>query len=90
MHTDDFSDDELIPDPKVWQRYGVTSMTLWRWDRDLMLGFPQPIWIRGRKYRSRKALEAFDRRRAAISAQEPRARRTKLRTPEQQPRARAE
>ena len=32
--------DRLIPDPQVRQRYGVTDMTLWRWDHTPSLGFP--------------------------------------------------
>jgi hypothetical protein len=50
----------LIPDPQVLKRYGVTAMTLWRWDRDPSLGFPKPLYIRGRKYRDERELDAFD------------------------------
>jgi predicted DNA-binding transcriptional regulator AlpA len=31
-------------------RYGVSDMTLWRWQRDEDLGFPQPRWISGRRF----------------------------------------
>jgi hypothetical protein len=34
--------DVLLPDPKVTERYGITAMTLWRWDHDEKLGFPRP------------------------------------------------
>jgi predicted DNA-binding transcriptional regulator AlpA len=51
---------QIISDSKVCRRYGVSSMTLWRWDRDLELGFPKPIRIRGRKYRDVGELDAFD------------------------------
>lgn len=52
-----------MPDPQVQQEFGdVTSMTLYRWTRDPALGFPQPIKIRGRIFRSRRQLEAFKRR----------------------------
>jgi predicted DNA-binding transcriptional regulator AlpA len=54
----------LLPDPQVCQRYGVTPMTLWRWDRDPTLGFPKPIYIRNRKYRDERELDAFDASRA--------------------------
>src|SRR5262249_2389355 len=58
--------DELVPDPVVWREFGVTSMTLWRWTRDLELGFPPAIKIGNRKnshnFRSRRALEAFKQR----------------------------
>jgi predicted DNA-binding transcriptional regulator AlpA len=56
---------KLIPDPVVRQRYGVSSMTLWRWDHDPALNFPKPTYIRGRKYRSSDELDAFDARVAA-------------------------
>lgn len=59
------SDDQYIPDPEVQRRYNITAMTLWRWDHDQTLGFPPPIRIRHRKYRSAKALAEFERRRAA-------------------------
>lgn len=57
--------DQLLPDPHVCRRYGVSAMTLWRWDRHATLGFPPPIWINGRKYRRVSDLLAFDARRAA-------------------------
>jgi hypothetical protein len=51
----------LIPDPIVAkERYGVSAMTLWRWDHDPELNFPKPIRIRGRKYRDAEQLDAFD------------------------------
>ena len=50
----------LLPDNKVRERYGVSAMTLWRWDRDPSLNFPKAIRIRGRKYRAEDALDAFD------------------------------
>jgi hypothetical protein len=36
-------DDDLVPDPKVILEFGVTAMTLWRWDQDPELGFPPPM-----------------------------------------------
>jgi hypothetical protein len=42
-------------------------MTLHRWDRDQDLGFPPPITIRGRKYRSRKQLQAFKDRQVKLA-----------------------
>jgi hypothetical protein len=50
----------LLPERKACERYGVTPMTMWRWDRDLGLGFPKPIRIRGHKYRDEAQLDAFD------------------------------
>jgi hypothetical protein len=54
--------DELVPDPQVCREFGITSMTLWRWDRDPELDFPPVIKIRKKNYRSRQLLEKFKRR----------------------------
>jgi predicted DNA-binding transcriptional regulator AlpA len=35
---------------------GISTMTLWRWERDPELGFPLPTVIRERKYWSRAAV----------------------------------
>jgi hypothetical protein len=53
--------DSLVPDPQVCAEFGISSMTLWRWDRDPDLNFPARINIRGRNFRSRKQIEAFKR-----------------------------
>ena len=53
---------KLLPEPRVCERYGVTDMTLRRWDADPTLDFPQPIRIRRRKYRDAAELDAFDQR----------------------------
>jgi predicted DNA-binding transcriptional regulator AlpA len=52
---------ELVPDPQVCREFGVTAMTVWRWDHDPELNFPPPIRIRRRKFRHRRALEDFKR-----------------------------
>jgi hypothetical protein len=52
--------DPLVPDPKVAEEFGVSLMTLWRWDRDprmAELGWEPPVKIRKRNYRSRSVLE---------------------------------
>jgi hypothetical protein len=51
--------DTLVPDPLVQQEFGVTAMTIHRWDHDPNLNFPPKIKIRTKNYRSRKALEQF-------------------------------
>jgi hypothetical protein len=54
--------DELVPDPTVFQEFHITSMTGWRWDRDpelVALGWPPPVKIRNRNFRSRRLVEAF-------------------------------
>ena len=58
-------DEALIPDRAVCTRYGISLMTLYRWDRDSSLGFPKPIRIRTRKYRRVVELDEFDARRMA-------------------------
>jgi hypothetical protein len=52
-------DDQLVPDTAVLREFGVCSMTLSRWSKDPKLGFPPPIKINSRNYRSRLALDAF-------------------------------
>lgn len=51
--------DSLIPDPEVAKEFGISLMSLWRWDRDPDLGFPPRIKIRRRNYRSRRGLDQF-------------------------------
>ncbi|WP_369719726.1 hypothetical protein AB8Z38_20915 [Bradyrhizobium sp. LLZ17] len=52
-----------MPDPIVAKEFGgVTLMTLYRWTMDPTLGFPPPIKIRNKNYRSRCALEQFKAR----------------------------
>ena len=53
---------QLLPDRKVAERYGVCRRTLFRWDRNPTLGFPPPVRINNRKYRSVAELDAFDAR----------------------------
>ena len=55
----------LLPDRDVCVRYGICSRTLFRWDRDLKLGFPKPRFINHRKYRSEEELAAWDQALAA-------------------------
>jgi predicted DNA-binding transcriptional regulator AlpA len=53
-------DEDWLPDPKVCERYKISSMTLWRWDHDPELNFPKAIRIRGRKFRRLGELRAWD------------------------------
>jgi hypothetical protein len=59
----------LVPDPQVWREFNICSMTLARWTADPTLGFPPPLKINGRNFRSRRLLEKFkaDLLRKAIS-----------------------
>jgi predicted DNA-binding transcriptional regulator AlpA len=40
---------------------GVTTMTLWRWERDAKLAFPKPSLIRDRKYWNRDDINKWMR-----------------------------
>ena len=51
-----------VPDAQVRAEFGISAMTLHRWDNDETLQFPRPVVIRGRKYRLRHELEAFKTR----------------------------
>jgi hypothetical protein len=65
--------EELVPDPHVSKEFGITSMTVWRWDHDpkmAELGWPAPVYIRRRKYRPRQKLEAFKQRMVEHAARE--------------------
>jgi predicted DNA-binding transcriptional regulator AlpA len=42
--------EQFLPARRVWERYGVTSMTLWRWLKDADLKFPQPMRIGRLRY----------------------------------------
>lgn len=56
----------FLPDPQVCERYGVSDMTLYRWDHDPATNFPKPYRFGKRfKYRALDELEAWERARAA-------------------------
>lgn len=59
------SDEELLPAPKVRGRYNVSDQTLWRWENDEKLGFPQPLRINTRRYWRLADLQAFEIRQAS-------------------------
>ena len=59
----DLSPDQLVPDPIVAKEFGgVSLMTIYRWTNDPELGFPPPIKIRTKNFRSRRAIEEFKAR----------------------------
>ncbi len=45
-------------------RYGISAMTLYRWQRDHKLGFPHPIVVNGRKLWRLRDLEEWERAKA--------------------------
>ena len=60
--------DNLLPAPAVWRRYGKTDRTLDRWLQDKALGFPRPTVIRGRRYFRETELVEWEREQAAKSS----------------------
>jgi predicted DNA-binding transcriptional regulator AlpA len=62
--------DQFVPDPQVCKEFGISAMTLWRWDRDEELDFPPPVKIRKKNYRSRQQLEQFKQRMVAVAIAE--------------------
>jgi hypothetical protein len=58
----DTEDDPFVPDPVVCKEFGVTSMTLYRWDHDpakAAQGWPVKYRIGNRNYRLRSELETY-------------------------------
>lgn len=55
---------EYQPARKVWERYGVTSMTISRWLDDEDMGFPRPTYFGRFRYWKTSDLEAWERDRA--------------------------
>ena len=52
---------EFLPARQVWERYSVTSMTLWRWVADERMGFPKPVYFGRFRYWRMADLEAWER-----------------------------
>jgi hypothetical protein len=52
----------LLADAKVRERFGKSQRTIDRWTADPNLGFPRPIYIRGRKHRDADAIAAFEKK----------------------------
>jgi len=51
----------LLKPAEVKARLGrISDMTLWRWERDPRLNFPQPVRIRNRKYFRQSEIEEFE------------------------------
>lgn len=53
-----------LPSRRVAQRYSISLMTLWRWQRSANLEFPTAIQINGRKLWRLQDLEEWERARA--------------------------
>jgi hypothetical protein len=50
---------ELVPDVVIRREFGVSAMSIFRWERDPSLDFPRPVIIRGRRYFFRDQIELF-------------------------------
>ena len=50
---------ELVPDVVIRSEFGVSAMSIFRWERDPSLDFPRPVIIRGRRYFIRDQIELF-------------------------------
>jgi predicted DNA-binding transcriptional regulator AlpA len=61
-------DGGFLPARRVWQRYGVTSMTLYRWLHDETMGFPAPVYFGRFRYWRAADLEAWERRQVRTKA----------------------
>ena len=58
-------DDEFVSSKRIRERYDdISDMTLWRWENDILLGFPKPIRINRRKYWRLSELISWERERA--------------------------
>jgi hypothetical protein len=68
MADDEFAGDGYAADAKVAEFLGKHSKTLPRWDKSSRLkelGWPQPVYLNGRRHRHRPAVREFVRRAAA-------------------------
>ncbi len=61
------ADTSYLPARRVWERYGITSMTLHRWQRDERLGFPQPVYVGRFRYWKMHELIAWEQSRPRTS-----------------------
>lgn len=52
---------DLLTARDVRDRYNISDVTLWRWERETGLGFPAPVRVRRRKYWRLGELLEFER-----------------------------
>ncbi len=65
--------DGFLPARAVWERYGVTSMSLYRWLADPALDFPRPLYLGRFRYWRFSELEEWERKQPRVPAQKPEA-----------------
>jgi len=61
---------EWLTGPQVAHRFGISSMSLWRWMHDPKLGFPDPTRIRERNYWRLSEIIEWERRAATRATAE--------------------
>jgi len=71
MPTDNTPREGFAPDSTIARFLGVHPKSLPRWDARPELGFPAPIRINGRKFRSWEEVHEFTRRAAVAHAAKP-------------------
>ena len=59
--------DGYLPARAVWERYGVTAMSLWRWVADPDLSFPKPVYFGRFRYWKLSELGEWERTRPRVS-----------------------
>ncbi|MCV2872593.1 hypothetical protein OEZ71_09805 [Defluviimonas sp. WL0050] len=59
---------EFLTGPDVQARYRKSHVTIWRWQNDAKLGFPQPIQINRMNYWRLSELEAWEAAQAEKAA----------------------
>jgi predicted DNA-binding transcriptional regulator AlpA len=60
MNTTSNPGDGFIPASQVWKRYGITSMSLWRWSNDEAMNFPAPDYFGRFRYWKLSELVAWE------------------------------
>jgi predicted DNA-binding transcriptional regulator AlpA len=60
------ADDRYLPARAVWERYGVTSMSLYRWLDNEDMDFPRPFYIGKYRYFSLEDLRVWEARRPTV------------------------
>lgn len=55
-------DPGYLPARRVWERYGITSMSLHRWVNDPALNFPRPMYFGRFRFWRLSELEEWERR----------------------------
>lgn len=55
----------FLSSAQLMKRYGISEMTLYRWQKDEKLAFPRPMVVNKRKFFSEDEITAWERERAA-------------------------